>query len=213
MKFYRETVSDLLWEQLVLLMGIKDLGSFRLVGGTSLSLLLGHRMSVDIDMFTDVEYEGIDFPHIYRILKKELPYVSKEKWVNKTMGNSCFIGRDKEQIVKLDMFYTDPFVYPLISYEGTRISSLEEIASMKLEVISRGGRKKDFWDVHALLEQFTLEELLGFYQKRYPFSSTKEEVVLQLVNFEKADHDMDPLCLKGKHWELIKLDLEELVGE
>ncbi len=213
MKFYRETVSDLLWEQLILLMDMKELESFRLVGGTSLSLLLGHRMSVDIDMFTDVEYEGIDFPLIYRKLKKEFPYISREKWVNKTMGNSCFVGKDVEQIVKLDMFYTDPFVYPILSYERVRISSLEEIAAMKLEVISRGGRKKDFWDIHALLEQFTLEELLGFYKKRYPYSSTNNEVVLQLTNFEKADHEMDPLCLKGKHWELIKLDFEELVGE
>ena len=211
MKLYKETVSDLLWDFLVQLMKMEELVSFRLVGGTSLSLILGHRISVDIDMFTDVEYEGIDFPSIYKILKKKLPYISKEKWLNKTMGNSCFIGRDEEQIVKLDMFYTEPFVYPIIECEEVRISSLEEIAAMKLEVISRGGRKKDFWDIHALLEQFTLEDLLGFYEKRYPYGAAKEEVLLKLTSFEKADLDPGPNCLKGKHWELIKIDIEEVV--
>lgn len=212
MKIYKNTVSDILWEVLVQLMEIKELDRFRLVGGTSLSLLLGHRMSVDIDMFSDSEYGAIDFPAIYKLLKKELPYISKEKWLNKTMGNSCFVGRDPEQLVKLDMFYTDPFVYPIIEHEGVRISSLEEIAAMKLEVISRGGRKKDFWDIHALSELYTVQELLGFYKKRYPFSASKEKVVSQLTVFKKADHDPDPNCLKGKHWELVKIDIEEWVG-
>ncbi len=49
MNFYKNTVSDLLWETLVTLMSYEELNSFRLVGGTSLSLLLGHRVSVDID--------------------------------------------------------------------------------------------------------------------------------------------------------------------
>jgi len=34
---------------------------FQLVGGTSLSLQLGHRISDDIDLFTDYEYDSIDF--------------------------------------------------------------------------------------------------------------------------------------------------------
>lgn len=34
---------------------------FRLVGGTALSLQWGHRMSVDIDIFSDQTYGTIDF--------------------------------------------------------------------------------------------------------------------------------------------------------
>ena len=37
-------------------MELEELNSFRLVGGTSLSLQIGHRMSVDIDLFTDAVY-------------------------------------------------------------------------------------------------------------------------------------------------------------
>ncbi len=37
-------------------MTIEEFAPFRLVGGTSLSLRYGHRMSDDIDLFTDAEY-------------------------------------------------------------------------------------------------------------------------------------------------------------
>ena len=50
---YWNTVSALLKDSLLLLMQAEELNEFRLVGGTALSLQLGHRMSVDIDLFTD----------------------------------------------------------------------------------------------------------------------------------------------------------------
>ena len=37
------------------LMREKAFDGFRLVGGTALALQLGHRISVDIDLFTDME--------------------------------------------------------------------------------------------------------------------------------------------------------------
>lgn len=43
---------------------------FRLVGGTALSLLRGHRMSIDIDLFTDAEYGTINFEAIDLFLRE-----------------------------------------------------------------------------------------------------------------------------------------------
>ncbi|UOB17877.1 nucleotidyl transferase AbiEii/AbiGii toxin family protein [Abyssalbus ytuae] len=53
MPLHLNTVSDLLWESLNTLMTIEEFNSFRLVGGTSLSLQQGHRESIDIDLFTE----------------------------------------------------------------------------------------------------------------------------------------------------------------
>ncbi len=170
-------------------------------------------MSVDIDMFTDSEYRSIDFEMIYKELKKEMEYVSPEKWINNSMGNSCFIGNDITETVKIDMFYTDDFVYPLVLHNNIRIASMEEIVAMKLDIIGRetGGRKKDFWDIHALLDSFNLLEMLDIYEKRYPYTHTRQEIKVGLLNFENADHDPDPNCLLNKKWELIKLDFEDLL--
>lgn len=63
---YYNTVSDLLKESLTKLMAAKVFESFRLVRGTALSLQLGHRTSIDIDLFSDAPYGSIDFKKIER---------------------------------------------------------------------------------------------------------------------------------------------------
>jgi len=54
-------------------MRAKEFEAFRLVGGTSLSLQIGHRESVDIDLFSDLTYGSIDFNVIDSYLDKEFP--------------------------------------------------------------------------------------------------------------------------------------------
>lgn len=211
MKLHLETVNDLLLSHLNSLMKMECVFPFRLVGGTALSLMIGHRMSVDIDLFTDSDYRSIDFTKIYKKLKRKFNYVSRETWINETIGNSCYLGNSKHEVIKLDMFYTDEFVFALNEINGIRISSIEEILAMKLDVIGRGGRKKDYWDTHALLDKYSLEEMLEIYEKRYPYNFSKSEIIEKLVDFDLANQDPDPICLKGKHWELIKLDIEELL--
>jgi uncharacterized protein (DUF488 family) len=87
MKIYKNTVSDLLWEILTKVMTIKELQSFRLVGGTCLSLLLGHRVSEDIDMFTDVEYNSIDFDIIDQQLLLSLTMLNLDLEEITVLGN------------------------------------------------------------------------------------------------------------------------------
>lgn len=52
MKLHTECVHRSLWTHLLDLMAMEALESFSLVGGTALALWLGHRESVDIDLFT-----------------------------------------------------------------------------------------------------------------------------------------------------------------
>ncbi len=213
MKIYKETVSDLLWDTLTKLMQFKELEPFRLVGGTSLSLLLGHRISVDIDLFTDAEYKSIDFNEIDNLFEAHFNYVDYCFGGNDSMGKSYLIGHNKEETIKVDLFYTDPFQYAMVNFNGIRISQLKEIVAMKLEVIGNNGRKKDFWDIHELMESFSWGQMLSFYEKRYPYSHTREEIIHKLTDFRSADTDLDPICLRGKYWELIKLDIEDSVSE
>lgn len=77
---------------------------------------------------------------------------------------------------------------------------------MKLDTISRGGRKKDFWDLSEILEHISLDSLLTIYPKKYPYYNA-EAVKLGLVNFDLANNMPDPICLKGKHWDIIKIEM------
>jgi len=206
---HKNTVSDNLWVSLNKLMKIEELKSFRLVGGTSLSLQIGHRMSVDIDLFTDAPYDSIDFDRIDEVICSTFPTVEMGYGGNNSMGKSYFVGTSKEDLVKLDIFYTDSFVFPQLIEQDIRFARLEEIAAMKLEVIGNNGRKKDFWDLHELMDHFSLNQMIEFYEKRYPYSLTKKEIISQLTFFDNADEDFDPICLRNKYWGLIKLDFEE----
>lgn len=206
---HKETVSRTLWDSLQKLMHLKELNNFRLVEGTSLSLQLGHRISIDIDLFTDCSYDSIDFTAIDSILKIEFPIVDTVSFEKNSIGKSYFVGLSPNDLVKLDFFYTDPFIFPELYADGIRLAMKEEIAAMKLEVICHAGRKKDFWDIHELLENYSLSEMIQFYEKRYPYGFSKNEILFKLGSFGRADNDIDPICLRQKHWELIKIDLEE----
>lgn len=211
MKIFKNTVSEILWEILNELMHFEELSSFRLVGGTSLSLQLGHRMSVDIDLFTDAEYGTIDFNVIDKLFLNSFPYVEMGYGGNNSFGKSYYLGNSKNELVKVDLFYTDTFVFPNIKHNEIRLARLEEISAMKLEVIANNGRKKDFWDIHKLMEIYSLEEMLNFYEKRYPYNHTRNEIIEKLADFDEAENDFNPICLKGKYWEIIKLDFEEVI--
>ena len=204
-----QTVKPILRSTLERLMRIDEFRPFRLVGGTSLSLRYGHRISDDIDLFTDAEYGSIDFQLLQEILRREFPYCQGDCGEIVSFGTSYLVGNSKEDNVKLDLFYTDPFIRPMDQIESIRMASLDDIVAMKMDVISRGGRKKDFWDLHILRNKYTIEQMLSLYKERYPYGATDEECIAGLTNFSVADSDPDPTCLLGKIWQLIKLDFVE----
>jgi hypothetical protein len=124
-------------------------------------------------------------------------------------GMSYFIGNSEVDSIKLDLYYTDPFIRPAHTIENIHMASMEEIIAMKLDIIQRGGRKKDFWDIHELLSHYSIAQMIDLHEQRYPYNHDLKAIKNNFVNFEYADNDFDPVCLNGKHWELIKLDIIE----
>jgi predicted nucleotidyltransferase component of viral defense system len=184
---------------------------FRLVGGTALSLQIGHRISVDIDLFTDLDYGKVDFNKIEKYLKDTFKYVDSTKTDLIGFGKSFFVGETDIDSIKIDVYYTDHFISEYLLEEGIRLATIEEIIAMKIDVIQRKGRKKDFWDLHELIHDYSLEKMLEFHLKRYPYSHDRQLTIQNLTNFANANDDFDPICLKYKYWEIIKLDFIDFV--
>ena len=84
---------------------------------------------------------------------------------------------------------------------------------MKIDIISMGGRKKDFWDIHELIEDYPIYKMIALHKERYPYNHDPEKIISSFTDFKRADEDFDPICLKGKIWELIKLDLTEMADQ
>ena len=128
---------------------------FNLVGGTTLALLIGHRMSEDIDLFSESPFDSSK-------LAEHLKDKYKAENI-RTLKNAvfCFI-RD----VKVDILtHQYPLINPVINEGGIRMVSLEDIGAMKLNVITDSGRRlKDFIDMYSLLEHRSLRDFFDFYE-------------------------------------------------
>ena len=188
-------------------MAVKEFDAFRLVGGTGLSLYRGHRESVDIDLFSDAPYDSINFGAIDEFLRKTYSYVDTNEYKDVGMGRSYYVGKNKDACVKLDLFYTDGFIQEVLFIDDIKLATVEEIIAMKIDVISRGGRKKDFWDIHELKDDYTMKEMLILHEKRYLYDHDQTHIRKSFSDFKSADEDFEPVCLKSKHWEIIKLDM------
>ncbi|MEO6850766.1 MAG: nucleotidyl transferase AbiEii/AbiGii toxin family protein [Mucilaginibacter sp.] len=209
-----ETVGDLLAETLRKLMQAEELMEFRLVGGTALSLHLGHRMSVDIDLFTDAIYGSIDFDLIEAYLLNNFAYVHGDFGGGTIMGKSYLVGSDKDNGVKLDVYYSnDPFFQDVIEVEGIRMATVQEIIAMKIDIVQRNRRKKDFWDLHDLLLNYTIDQMIDLHKQRFEWTHEPDLIIGGFGKISEADDDLTPICLKNKQWAFIKDDFREAIKD
>lgn len=161
---------------------------FALAGGTSLALRFGHRLSVDLDFFTSTHFEPATLAH-------ELG-IGPELITGQAAGTlQLRVNNVKVEFLK----HAYPELAELDVVQGVRMWSLEDVAAMKLNAISNRGSKKDFYDVAALLDHFSLATMIGYYQAKYRPASLMM-VIRSLVWFEDADSEPDPISLRGDAW-------------
>ncbi len=124
-----QTVSPLLKDILDALMREPLFEQFRLFGGTNLSLRYGHRYSVDIGLFSDAEYQSLDFGKLEDYLKANFPYYDcLDKSDIVSFGIGYYIGNSKDDFVKVDLMYTDPYISDVEIVDGVRMASVEDIS-------------------------------------------------------------------------------------
>ncbi|MFN2424702.1 MAG: nucleotidyl transferase AbiEii/AbiGii toxin family protein [Cryomorphaceae bacterium] len=170
-----------------------ELSDFVLVGGTSLALRLGHRESVDIDLFADSELDAVDLPKI-------LSQFGPTQIIKKSPKIQVFVVSD----VKIDFVsYRYPLIEPVQVIDNLRLASFKDIAAMKLNAIAGRGSKKDFIDLYFLLRQFSLTEMMGFYNEKY-FDGSEFMVLKSLSYFDDADREPSPELYEEVDWGEIK---------
>lgn len=190
---YTQNVDIKLLELLNAIMQSTTFKDFNLVGGTSLALQIGHRLSVDIDMFGKSEINELEF-------NQELLGLGKINVLKKSK-NIIVYAIDG---IKVDFVnYNYPLLRPIKVVEGIRLISLEDIAAMKLNAISGRGSKKDFVDLFYLLEVFPLQTMFDFYTNKYQDGS--EFLALKsLAYFNDAENEEMPVMTEKIEWNNIK---------
>lgn len=199
---HTETVSPELLELLNTLMLVQDFQPLRLVGGTALALQLGHRNSVDIDLFGTHE---MDKQRLSQVLSH---YAHVEQLRGSKSINVFLINGVKVDIVN----YRYPWLAPPVTAAGIRMASVRDIAAMKIAAITQRGSKKDFIDLYFLLEQFSLPEVLSLYKQK--ITDGNEWMALRsLPYFEDADREPLPKMYHDISWPAIKGRIEAAVRE
>lgn len=189
------------------LMQIPELKSFSLVGGTALSLYFGHRISIDLDLFS---VEKFDHLIIEEALVKQFGNTFQyEPTTNKHFGIFCFIENIKVDIVKIPQ----ALLYNSDVIDGIRMYNVKDIAAMKIQAILGRAKKKDFWDLAEILKTHKLNDVIEWHKQKYPNQLLAISIPNAISYFDEADESEDPISLKGQTWESIKQELRIVVGE
>ena len=168
-------------------------GRLYLCGGTSLALQIGHRKSVDIDLFGEVEIDEIS---ISRILSE----FGVIQIIKKTPSILIYTVNG----VKVDIVnYRYPWIQSAYVDSGIRFAQKKDIAAMKLAAVAGRGSKKDFIDLYFLLNEFNLKEMLDFYSLKYSDGSSFM-VLKSLTYFDDADIEPNPFMLVPIEWDRVK---------
>lgn len=188
------------------LMKLPEFSNFLMVGGTALSLQYGHRRSIDIDLFSSKDFE-IEF--LIPVLEKKFKDFTYRN-ANNPIGLFGFIGDVKVDFVK---YHHYPLIAPFMTIEGIRFISVPDIIAMKINAIIKRGVKKDFWDIAELLEHYSIEDFITFYNKKYPSQQLLISIPQALTYFEDAELSEDPISLKGQNWESVKKKIQQRVSD
>ena len=141
------------------LMALPQLANFALVGGTALALKYGHRVSIDLDLFSNVKFDNNG---ISEYLQNEFGDDYKFEKSFSRIGIFCFIKEIKTDIV----YYPHPIIANLEEDEDIRMYSSDDIAAMKIQAILGRVKRKNFLNWLNCLINFYCVKLFIFTKEK-----------------------------------------------
>lgn len=198
-----QTLAPATLQLLKQLMQDPELRAFRLVGGTALALQLGHRISVDLDLFTNTPFDEQQLreylEHTYGL---QTDYISRHTLKGEIDG------------VQIDCIaHQYPWLQEPKQEDGIRLAGLPDICAMKLNAITGNGtRIKDFIDVAWLSAHYSLNQMLDFYEQKYNANvlmPLKAIIFFDEIYFNEPVHLTDGKRVNWKTYEKRLLDMEK----
>jgi len=190
------TIEQSTFELLKKLQKLPLLAKTRLVDGTALALQIGHRKSIDLDFFGELDF---DIQELIDNIKEfaSLTILSESKNIHVYSING----------IKVDFVnYKYPWIDDATCEDGILLAGIRDIAAMKIAAIIGRGTKKDFIDIAFLLQRFSLKEILDFYSLKYNDGSIFM-AMKSLTYFDDAESDIMPDMLIKKSWKQTKKEI------
>jgi predicted nucleotidyltransferase component of viral defense system len=133
---------------------------FYLAGGTGCALYIGHRISEDLDFFSQTEFSQF---RIQNTLK------SYGRFIVDYSDSRTITGRFEQTKISFFHHYPCKLLEETFGFLNLSISSLKDIGCMKIDAISSRGSWRDFVDLYYILKSFGmgLKDFLVIFQKKY----------------------------------------------
>lgn len=177
---------------------------FYLAGGTALSLQLGHRISEDLDFFTNQDFLVEDIKELLEQLGSLRTDMTQKK---------TYLGMLNG--IKISFFfYKYSLLFPPIPFLNVNIADIRDIGAMKLDAIQSRGKKRDFIDLFALFKRgLIIDDIILYFEKKYAGSDYSTQHLLKsLTYFTDAEKDDVPQLFIDYSWPEIKKYIEKEVA-
>lgn len=174
---YQNILSEKQNNLLDLISKFKD--DFGLVGGTSIALQLGHRKSIDFDLFTNKEFEN---EKIINIIKQ---YNSIDSVIVDELEQLSIIVNE----VKLT-FLRYPYKLDFsLNFENIlKMPDLITLGSMKAYTLGRRSKWKDYVDLYYIFKQYSIDSIINKAKNIYGNIFNSKIFREQLAYFADIDY-------------------------
>jgi hypothetical protein len=183
------------------------LKDFYLAGGTGLAVQFGHRVSVDLDLFTRTRPLDRDDR---RMILKQLGKGPAVSLIEEREGTLHVELSD----VRVSLLHYDyPLLYPPKRWRGVAVASPMDIGLMKIGAIIGRGSRKDFIDLYLIGKRVSpLESLLKKAARKFPhIRDFRIQALKALVYFQDAERERMPRMLQDIPWAIVRAYFENEV--
>ncbi|MBI2426709.1 MAG: nucleotidyl transferase AbiEii/AbiGii toxin family protein [Candidatus Kerfeldbacteria bacterium] len=184
---HKEILTD---EQIELLPLLKKFSKqFGLVGGTAIALHLGHRRSVDFDLFTDKKFSNAS---VRRVLTTN---VKIDSVIRDEVGQYTLSAYG----VRFTFFeYPFPISYSHRFQSTIRLPNLLTLAAMKAFALGRRAKWKDYVDLYFIMkDHHGLEEIIQKAKKLFKQEFNEKIFRIQLAYFADMNYSEEVIFLPG----------------
>ena len=153
--------------------------NFGLVGGTAIAFHLGHRRSIDFDLFSNKNFSA---PPIRNKINQ---FFKIEQTLSQGEGELTVIVNS----VKLTLFHFPYNINFDISFEGIiKVPDLLTLAAMKAFALGKQAKWKDYVDLFFITKQFSLKQIVDKTTQLFGNEFNEKLFRVQLAYFDDVDY-------------------------
>lgn len=165
------------------------LKDFLLVGGTAIALHIGHRRSIDFDLFTHEAFDNL------KIRKK----IAKTRKIDRVFRDET--GQYTMSILGVRLtFFQYPFrLHASKGFEGViKVPDLLTLAAMKAYALGRRAKWKDYVDLYFIMrDHHSIGEIAKRAKKLFGQEFNEKMFRVQLAYSKDVDYSEKIIYMKG----------------